>query len=448
MESCSICVEPLNRSTRKPVECLYCNHQSCRKCVETYLLGSSLDPHCMNCSKFWSFNFMESQFTKVFLNGDLRNHRQIVLLDREKSMLPATQEHVIKKKKEIEIKQKIKEHEEKLKYYRKLAGEENYQVFLLKREIRNIDYNVTTPKVFIRKCPLDNCKGYLNTQWNCEMCKNKICKDCNEIKSDILHICNEEVKQSIELINKDCKPCPSCATLIHKLVGCDQMFCVGCKTGFSWRTGKIETGVIHNPHYYEWVRKSNGGNIPRNPLDNPCGGLPTYRSLDSLLYNSKIPALDIHVLADIHIAVSHILNYELRRYIPTEVNNLDLRVSFLMDKLSEDEFKHSLVIREKEREKKQEFLNIYQMFVDISSDIFRKYMTEMPLSHNNKEQYTKKIIVEFISLIIYFNDTFENLGKRFNCVYPGITGKYSFVSNYKKYKAVTPEEKGFGIHVS
>ena len=42
---------------------------------------------------------------------------------------------------------------------------------------------------------------------------------------------------------------------------CDQMWCVECKTAFSWSKGTVEVGQVHNPHYFQWMRQ-NGG-MPR-----------------------------------------------------------------------------------------------------------------------------------------------------------------------------------------
>jgi hypothetical protein len=47
-------------------------------------------------------------------------------------------------------------------------------------------------------------------------------------------------------------------TVVHN---CDQMWCVECKTAFSWSKGTVETGVVHNPHYYQWMRQHGGRDI-------------------------------------------------------------------------------------------------------------------------------------------------------------------------------------------
>jgi hypothetical protein len=31
------------------------------------------------------------------------------------------------------------------------------------------------------------------------------------------------------------------------------MFCTQCNTAFSWISGEIELGLVHNPHYYEYL---------------------------------------------------------------------------------------------------------------------------------------------------------------------------------------------------
>ena len=67
---------------------------------------------------------------------------------------------------------------------------------------------------------------------------------------------------------KDTKKCPTCYSLIHKIDGCDQMWCTQCKTAFSWNTLKIENKV-HNPHFYEYLR-ANNHNVPRDINDIPC----------------------------------------------------------------------------------------------------------------------------------------------------------------------------------
>ena len=43
---------------------------------------------------------------------------------------------------------------------------------------------------------------------------------------------------------------------------------------------KIDTGTVHNPHYYQHLQQVNNGQIPRNPNDILCGGLCTFQVLN------------------------------------------------------------------------------------------------------------------------------------------------------------------------
>lgn len=76
-------------------------------------------------------------------------------------------------------------------------------------------------------------------------------------------------------------------TVVHN---CDQMFCVECKTAFSWNKGTVETGNIHNPHYYEWMRK-NGGNaaMPAGNIRNGCDN--DFHTIGRYLQNQPLKRL-------------------------------------------------------------------------------------------------------------------------------------------------------------
>ena len=69
---------------------------------------------------------------------------------------------------------------------------------------------------------------------------------------------------------------------------CNQMWCVmeGCNTAFDWVSGRIITGAVHNPHYYEWLRRTGGQQ--RETGDIPCGGVPTYWVLLSAFRVARI----------------------------------------------------------------------------------------------------------------------------------------------------------------
>ena len=92
---CQICCEKLNRSTRLPVTCNYCEFSICRTCFQRYLLESNIDAHCMNCKKIFTRDFLSDNCTNVFVIKNLKTHRENILLDRQKCLLPATQPYLV-----------------------------------------------------------------------------------------------------------------------------------------------------------------------------------------------------------------------------------------------------------------------------------------------------------------------------------------------------------------
>ena len=92
MTDCSICCEAFTKQpSKKQATCPYCDILACVKCTQTYLLGSHEDPHCLNCRRAWSRSVMDKNLLRGWLDGDYKKHRENILVDRERSRLPAAQ---------------------------------------------------------------------------------------------------------------------------------------------------------------------------------------------------------------------------------------------------------------------------------------------------------------------------------------------------------------------
>ena len=126
---------------------------------------------------------------------------------------------------------------------------------------------------FIKKCPDNDCRGFLSMQWKCAICENFFCSECHG-KKDKLHVCNENEKATIRALKTESKPCPKCEMPISRISGCSQVWTPCCKIAFDWNTGKIDTGNIHSPEYFAYIKRTIGA-VPRERINNPCGELST-----------------------------------------------------------------------------------------------------------------------------------------------------------------------------
>ena len=94
--------------------------------------------------------------------------------------------------------------------------------------------------------------------------------------------------------------------MIHKTEGCNQMYCVMCHTAFDWNSLRIITGVIHNPHYFEYLNRQ-PGQAPRTPGDLVCGGPPnsfTIRNRISSFFQNYHQEYDTLVRSEIVILLN------------------------------------------------------------------------------------------------------------------------------------------------
>lgn len=484
---CGVCCETFTLVTRKKVECGWCDFLVCSSCVQRFLLDLSDTPQCMNCKHQWDREFLESKFTKTFINGTLKKHREEVLFEVEKGLLPETQPYaeaakctagietqrkkfnaeqaILKKqfagiprlpftddnlKQRHDIDKKLAIIKVELKYLtelKHLAHTRHYNMDNQARPGTSARPEQVERRAFIKPCPSPECRGFLSTGWKCGLCNVKVCSKCHEVKSTPdadegeQHICKPENLATVEALAKDSKPCPKCGAMIQRIEGCSQMFHTplsgGCGAIFDWNTLRIHTdgdGTVHNPHWYEWQRHINGGNVPRQLGDVPmfCGGLPLLRNLTNTVYTVIKDSVQWGTVTNQLTAIHQAYNHNQYTVIPQyRVNmvgdNRDLRIKYLLQDITEKRFKQLIQQREKARIKKLHMTQVLTMYQAAVADT----LTRACAARTDIELIG--IVDELTALIEYTNESFGKVSQIYDCVKP-------FVSS-GTYKIDTREPK-------
>lgn len=108
----------------------------------------------------------------------------------------------------------------------------------------------------LKYCCDKHCNHVLNAQLECTHCKRRSCPSCLQTYESESHSC-----QPLDVF-QETKPCPMCHTHISKIDGCDQMWCIECRTGFSWATGTVlqsHRSTYENPHRIEFYKQQEKG---------------------------------------------------------------------------------------------------------------------------------------------------------------------------------------------
>jgi hypothetical protein len=288
---------------------------------------------------------------------------------------------------------------------------------------------VKTEKQFIHKCPSESCAGFLNTSWTCGLCETKACKHCREVVTDPeAHVCNPDTVETVKAIAKEAKPCPKCGTQISKISGCDQMWCIQCKTAFSWNTGRIETSVIHNPHYFQWMRES-GKEIARRDI--PGDGCNVEYRLDQLYrtlgttYVRKLTQID---MTRRHFAQTTVrgLQTSLREYEQDEWRR-KLRVLRLINEINEDDWKIKLQRKEKAYHKERAQMQLFDMYCNVTRDIVAQ------LLEDKSEENQRHIIDQWKQLRHFLEDERVKINKSYTCKTPDIFENYPIFKDWEKW---------------
>ncbi len=421
-EQCNICVEDFSKQKRKPIKCEYCHFHACKECFEKWILTENV-PKCMNndCNREWTSGFISNNFAVNFITKKLKKHKEDVLFDKERALLPATQpivENIILAKK---IDKDIENEYLKMReIQRRITSLRIQRDRLLQRNSEKQERSR-----FIKACPREECRGFLSSQYKCGICQYWTCPDCHVVKGlerDCEHTCNEDTKATAQLLSNDTKACPNCGYGIYKIDGCDQMWCTECKTAFSWRTGRIEAN-IHNPHYYEWMRRT-GGEIPINHNEVICGReIDNHfaRFCDVLLCSNGLFVNLRKPFNDACRIIIHNRFIELPYYQTDQVvNNQDLRIKYLMNEIDENEFKSILQKNDKKNRKKRDIYNVLILFVNACTDILYRFadvIRQQDFIKNVNENHIielTNILDEINKIIDYCNECNENIGKSYN----------------------------------
>lgn len=291
---CSICCDDVLETNM--IKCINhrCQFSCCKACLKHYLKDNPMNTKCMECDTLFNHTLLIDMLSKGFVMGELRKLQKKVWLERQLAQIPATQ--LSNEFKIIKIRKQIAELTRQYKNQDSSGKDIGYYDYhrkkeFLEEELENIEnYESSSrkntregPSIFM-KCTNNECRGFVTTEKHqCEVCETFYCKKC-AIEKGEGHECKNEDIETAKFIFKESKPCPSCGTRISKVSGCDQMWCTQCHVSFSWKTGTIEKGVVHNPHYFEWLRKGGGNReVIRNPNDVRCGGLVNADSLSEFL---------------------------------------------------------------------------------------------------------------------------------------------------------------------
>ena len=483
MSTCFVCTDAFTSLSRKEIECSSCAYKACSKCIEHYLVENTNDPHCMNCRIEWNDDYLLENSTKAAYNR-IKKSRTEILFDKEMAMIPQSQEYY-KQHKEIEntkiqlnkMKIEYKKYEEevnrlykekektedmkkelksardqknrlsvKLHRYRTLIRDWTYDYTFRDLDSQNINNNnnnnnanassslsnSATRKIVCR-CIDQSCRGFvMMSNWKCGVCEKKVCEKCLEEEvSNEAHICDESAIESTRLIMNSTKPCPNCGTRIHRVSGCPQMWCTNCNTAFNYNSGLADTGPVHNPHYFEYLRNNNNAfsqEIPQMDIHN-CAFINQstflhrlhafrrngYITLDEYSKYIKISRDTEHMKFcrnSLRYKYSFITNEY--NYNDPFKNNLDLRIKWMEGTIDKKTMCDTLVKRDKRRKHTKRMIDLFDVtvysMVQLQGEIY------FSQNNDNNSHDGESFIRQFNEIHEYHNQCKYHLTKMYGLI--------------------------------
>ena len=252
---------------------------------------------------------------------------------------------------------------------------------------------------FSRPCPVNNCRGFFTESFECGLCHQKICKNCHELKDDE-HKCNEDNVKSVKALQRETKPCPKCKILTFKQSGCSQIWCTQCHCTWDWESGEEDKGRIHNPHYWEYLRKiGKDEDEVKRQFERGGVGMLRNNNDECFTFQNLERHLDTSVFNIIFQKINHLELVDLPKYRIENMENLnlDLRKDYLKSKIDESKFKFNISKRFKKNNFNIEGRQILEMFLQTTKDTISNFFLEKNIRKINT------IFLKYINTVELYN---------------------------------------------
>ena len=428
---CPVCMDDCFESNK--VTCIKCENECCKTCFQRFILeNSELSPKCMHdtCEKKITIQNIIMSVDKLWFDTIYKSYRSDLLMKIEELKLNETMESA-------------KVYQEA--FYVLLNSTYSYEIIENATVCRDVygkgwegfDFakNEARPlsayKGFQFACSNIGCRGMVSDS-NCNLCGSQICIECHEIIK-LNHKCNKDTVESMQAIFKEAKPCPKCSALISKIEGCDQMFCTQCHTTYSWNTGQLVTGFVHNPHYFAWLDEQKKLIPVRMNME--CQEFISYQRLLGIFHNyqldkknpplspmislfDKLPSIEHYRMAfkGLHANILHVRATSGNHANVVEVDNHELRVKLLCDDINEEEMKIILFKKDYDFHRYISYFNIYLLVFQVTGILFdnlwayhfdNKKCADKSILKINSFDYIHSIYFQIQKILEYGNECLD-----------------------------------------
>ena len=429
----------------------------------------------MNCKSLWSTQFLLDAFTKTWVHGEWRAHVSKMLFEHERSRLPQTQEERLPGYKLYsENSAALDENGAAISRLRRQMIELERRYFALTRQQNNLlvtgytsaarDGEAIAPAAKRRRsyfaCTVEGCRGLVDGSWKCGVCSARVCDRCRAILPaaaddagpSAAHVCDPGDVQTFDLLRRDTRPCPNCHVPVTKTSGCDQMWCTACDKAWSWASGALIRGEVHNPYYFEFLarqgqrgRIDDFGNVvapPPPPVDERtpvCADGPDAMRLpedhvlqvalsrlrtEYALYGTAEEAKFRAVLQRIRHLRLDTLPLHRAKVEAAGRDRYEERLRFLTNAITRKDFEDLLYAEEKKRIKSADYIQIAETFLLTTSPVMSKAVRA--IAHRScTEVAARRAVAEALEVYEatagFCDDAILKLNRQWNASFPPVS---------------------------